>query len=169
MEQTKKKEKITPEVEQSALKEKVVYINRVGKVAKGGRKIAFNAVVVVGNGNGRVGYGLGKAPEVSEAIRKGVKIATKNMLEIPLKDNTIPAAIIGRCLSSRIVLKPALKGTGIIAGAPARAVLELAGVKDILTKSLGSNNHLNVIKATIDGLQKIGKDIKRYKMRTAKK
>jgi len=160
MEQVKGKIK---EAEQT--KEKVVYINRVGKVAKGGRKIAFNAVVVVGDGNGSVGYGLGKAPEVSEAIRKGVKIATKNMIKIPIKDNTIPASVTGEYIASRIILRPAFKGTGIIAGAPARAVLELAGIKDVLTKSLGSNNPLNVIKATLNGLNKISRDIERYKMR----
>jgi small subunit ribosomal protein S5 len=126
------KGKIRGGVEQTTFKEKVVYINRVGKVAKGGRKIAFNAVVVVGDGNGNVGYGLGKAPEVSEAIRKGVKIATKNMVKIPIKDNTIPTSVIGKYIASSIVLRPAFKGTGIIAGAPARAVLELAGVKDVL-------------------------------------
>ncbi len=163
------RKKIKEEIEQTTFKEKVVYINRVGKVAKGGRKIAFNAVVVVGNGNGKVGYGLGKAPEVAEAIRKGVKIATKNMVEIPIKDNTIPASITGKYVSSTIILKPALKGTGIIAGAPARAILELAGVKDVLTKSLKSNNPLNVIKATLNGLQKISKNMERYQMRTGQK
>lgn len=163
------KGKMREGVEQTTFKEKVVYINRVGKVAKGGRKIAFNAVVVVGDGNGNVGYGLGKAPEVAEAIRKGVKIATKNMVKIPIKDNTIPASVIGKYIASRIVLRPAFKGTGIIAGAPARAVLELAGIKDVLTKSLGSNNPINVIKATLNGLQKIKKDIERYQMRIEKK
>jgi len=166
MEQVRRK--IREEVEPVTFKEKVVYINRVGKVAKGGRKIAFNAVVVVGDGNGNIGYGLGKAPEVAEAIRKGVKIATKNMVKIPIEDNTIPASVVGRYISSRIVLRPAFKGTGIIAGAPARAVLELAGIKDVLTKSLGSNNPLNVIKATLNGLGKISKDIERYKMRVGK-
>ncbi len=166
MEQVRRK--IREEVEPVTFKEKVVYINRVGKVAKGGRKIAFNAVVVVGDGNGNIGYGLGKAPEVAEAIRKGVKIATKNMVKIPIEDNTIPASVVGRYISSRIVLRPAFKGTGIIAGAPARAVLELAGIKDVLTKSLGSNNPLNVIKATLNGLEKISKDIERYKMRVGK-
>ncbi len=156
-------------IEQEAIQERVVYINRVGKVAKGGRKIAFNAVVVVGNGKGRVGYGLGKAPEVSEAIRKGVNIATKNMVEIPIKDSTISTLVIGKYAASKILLRPAFKGTGIIAGTSARAILELVGIKDILTKSLGSNNPLNVIKATLNGLQKISKDIKRYEMRVGKK
>jgi len=156
-------------IEQETIKEKVVAINRVGKVAKGGRKIGFNAVVVVGNGNGKVGYGLGKAPEVAEAIRKGINIATKNMIEVPVKDGTISALVIGKCAASKILLRPAFKGTGIIAGTPARAILELAGIRDILTKSLGSNNPLNVVKATIDGLQKISKNAKRYEMRVGKK
>ncbi len=156
-------------IEQGTIKEKVVAINRVGKVAKGGRKIGFNAVVVVGDGNGKVGYGLGKAPEVAEAIRKGVNIATKNMVEVPAKDGTISALVIGKCAASKILLRPAFKGAGIIAGTPARAILELAGIRDILTKSLGSNNPLNVVKATIDGLQKISKNAKRYEMRVGKK
>ena len=156
-------------IEQETIKEKVVAINRVGKVAKGGRKIGFNAVVVVGDGNGKVGYGLGKAPEVAEAIRKGINIATKNMIEVPVKDGTISALVIGKCAASKILLRPAFKGTGIIAGTPARAILELAGIRDILTKSLGSNNPLNVVKATIDGLQKISKNAKRYEMRVGKK
>lgn len=155
--------------EQGNIQEKVVDINRVGKVAKGGRKIGFSAVVVVGDGNGKVGYGLGKAPEVAEAIRKGVNIASKSMVEVPIKDGTISALVIGKCAASKILLRPAFKGTGIVAGAPARAILELAGVKDILTKSLGSNNPLNVIKATLDGLQKIDRNAKRYAMRVEKK
>jgi small subunit ribosomal protein S5 len=166
----KQTEKIKEEeIQQETIQERVVAINRVGKVAKGGRKIGFNAVVVVGDGNGKVGYGLGKAPEVSEAIRKGVNIAKKNMVGVPVKDGTIPAMVIGKCSASKILLRPALKGTGIIAGAPARAILELAGIRDVLTKSLGSNKPLNVIKATINGLQKISKDIERYKMRVEKK
>jgi small subunit ribosomal protein S5 len=160
---------IKKEIEQEVFEEKVVYINRVGKVARGGRKIGFNAIVVVGNKDGKVGYGLGKAPEVSEAIRKGVVVANKNLVDVPVKDDTIPALVIGRCNASRILLKPASKGTGIIAGAPARAVLELAGIKNILTKSLGSNNVLNVVKATIDGLQQINRDIERRNLRTNEK
>lgn len=156
-------------IEQEIIQEKVVAINRVGKVVKGGRKIGFNALVVVGNGKGRVGYGLGKAPEVAEAIRKGINIATKNMIEIPIKGNTIATMVIGKYAASKVLLRPAFKGAGIIAGIPARAILELAGIKDMLTKSLGSNNPLNVIKATIDGLQRVDKDIKRYEMRVGKK
>lgn len=152
-------------IEQEILEEKVVTINRVGKVARGGRKIGFNAVVVVGNKNGKVGYGLGKAPEVAEAIRKGMVVAHKNLVDVPIKDGTIPALITGRCNASRILLKPASRGTGIIAGAPARAVLELAGIENILTKSLGSSNVLNVVKATIDGLRQISKDMERSNLR----
>ena len=139
----------------SELQEKVVYINRVSKVVKGGRRFSLTALVVVGDGAGSVGVGMGKSAEVPVAIKKGIEDAKKNMFKIPLSEATIPHAVLGEFGAGKVMLKPASPGTGIIAGGPVRALLELAGIRDVLSKSLGSDNALNMVKAAAEGLKSL--------------
>jgi small subunit ribosomal protein S5 len=144
-----------PERSESDLIDTVVHINRVTKVVKGGKNLSFAALVVVGDGKGKVGYGKGKAREVPSAIRKGIEVAKKSMIDVPLKGSTIPHQVIGEYGAGQVLLKPAGPGTGVIAGGAVRAVCEAAGIGDILTKIIGSQNHYNVVKATFQGLNSL--------------
>ena len=143
------------EDEGSELIEKVVFINRVAKVVKGGRRFSFTAIVVVGDGAGKVGFGMGRANEVPEAIRKGGVIARRSMIQVPMREGTIAHDTVSHYKASQVVMRPASAGTGLIAGGAVRAVMEAAGVKDVLTKSLGSSNPVNVVRATIEGLRSL--------------
>ncbi|MEK6681033.1 MAG: 30S ribosomal protein S5 [Nitrospirota bacterium] len=148
--------KINPE--ELSLKDKVIFINRVSKVVKGGRRFSFSALVVVGDGQGHVGTGKGNAIEVPEAIRKAMENAKKNIIKVPLKGTTIPFEVTGHFGAADVLLKPASEGTGVIAGGPVRAIMEMAGIHNILSKSMGTNNPNNVVRATLDGLMRLRKE-----------
>jgi small subunit ribosomal protein S5 len=150
-----------------SLTDKVIYINRVAKVVKGGRRFSFSALVVVGDGNGHIGFGKGKAKEVPEAIRKAVEHAKRDLMKIPIKDGSIPHQITGRYGAGKVVMKPAVEGTGLIAGGAVRAIMEVAGIHDIVAKSLGTHNPFNTVRATLDGLTKL-KDSESVMRRTGK-
>ena len=155
-EEIRKRERKSDDFQKTdGIQERVVQVNRCAKVVKGGRRFSFSALVVVGDGNGQVGYALGKARENADAIRKATDMARRAMVKIVLDDRTIPHEVIGRCGASRVMLKPASKGTGVIAGGGARAVLDLSGIRDVLAKSLGAGGALNVVKATMDGLMQL--------------
>lgn len=151
----KKSQNFRMQEEESPYTEKVVFINRCAKVVKGGRRFSFSALVVVGDGNGNVGFALGKAKEVPDAIRKGIEKARNNLEPMQLRNNTIPHLVLGRKDGGKVLLRPASPGTGVIAGGGVRAVLEACGIRDVLSKSLGSNNHLAIVNATMDALRQL--------------
>ena len=150
--------------------EKLIKLNRVAKVVKGGRRFSFSALVVVGDQSGKVGFGFGKANDVAEAIRKGIDKAKKNMIQVPIKKTTLPHEIIGEYKSAKVLLKPAAPGTGVIAGGPVRAVMDACGVHDILSKSLGSKNTINIVKAVFNGLENLfdAKEVAKNRGKTIK-
>lgn len=153
--------------ESLSLKDKVIYINRVAKVVKGGRRFSFGALVVVGDGNGYVGVGKGKAGEVPEAIRKAIQQAKRRLIKVPIKDGSIPHEITGRYGAAKVIMKPGRKGAGLIAGGAVRAIMEVAGVHSIVAKSIGTHNPFNTVKATLDGLTKL-KDLESVTKRMSK-